>query len=136
MKPCKEVFFSYEDDGALYEAMKVLVLFDIGCSLDDYDQTFGVYMEIGSEFHKRFNSLVKATAPQSTPWVKYFIEGFDRDKTNQLKACLFALQKVGYFNGAWIGADLKGLNDIDIDCNLSQSELIDNLILEIFKEKA
>lgn len=132
MKPCKEVFFSY-DDVALYNAMKLLVLFDIGCSMDDYDETFGVYMEIGSEFHKRFNSLVKATAPQSTPWVKYFIEGFDKDKTNQLKACLLALQKVGMFNGAWIGTDLKGLYDIDIECSLPQSELVDSLILEIFK---
>lgn len=132
MKPCKEVFFSYDDE-ALYEAMKVLVLFDIGCSLDYYDETFGVYVEIGSEFHKRFNNLVKATSPQSTPWVKYFIEGFDRDKTNQLKACLKALEKVGMFNGAWIGTDLKGLYDIDIECSLPQSELIDSLILEIFK---
>lgn len=133
MKPCKEVFFSYDDE-ALYKAMTVLKLFDIGCSLDHYDESFGIYMEIGSEFHKRFNKLIEATLPQSIPLVRYTIEGFNVDKTNQLFACLKALQAVGMFKGAWF--EIHGQYDIEAECNLAQSELIDNLILEIFKEKA
>ena len=134
MKPCKEVFFSYDDNEAVYNAMTVLKLFDIGC-LNHYDETFGIYMEIGSEFHKRFNQLLEVTECFSNPLVRYFIDEFDVDKTEQLRACLMALQSVGVLKGAWL--ELYSENfDIEIECTLLQSELIDNLILEIFKENA
>lgn len=133
MKPCKEVFFSYDDE-AVYNAMTVLKLFDIGC-LNHYDETFGIYMEIGSDFHKRFSQLLEATECFSNPLVRYTIDEFDVDKTEQLRVCLKALQAVGMLKGAWLELYSERA-DIEIECTLPQSELIDNLILAIFKENA